>query len=189
MKVAKKKKASRRACPSYSGELSPTENKATTFLNTEKVAELLPYSPQVVYEQLCRALGINGNSGCSTAEQLRIFKKYVPCLINMYFVQGEALASAGKNEERLYSKTAERSNKRWDKDEDELLVDLVSEGRTSLTQIAISMGRTPAAIQTRLSYLVGIRKITQEIAGRFIGTLNGEDVSGYIDGTFQKAVS
>ena len=36
------------------------------------------------------------------------------------------------------------------------------------------------------AFLVGIRKLSQEIAGRFIGVIDGKEVEGYIDGVLQK---
>ena len=185
MRVAKKKKANKQNIV-YSGDLSPVENKETTLIQTEKFAKYVKYPPQETHDKLMKALGVKGYGSCSTAEQLRIFKKYVPALINSYYAMQEALAAAAKNEERTFSKINERANKKWDKDEDELLIDLASQDDYTTTKIAVYMGRTPSAIQSRISYLVGIKKLSQEIAGRFIGTLNGQSVNGYIEGSVLK---
>ena len=52
--------------------------------------------------------------------------------------------------------------------------------------VASLFGRTPSAIASRVSYLVGIERVSQEIAGRFVGTLNGQHIHGMIDGELQK---
>lgn len=189
MRVAKKKnkKKSKGNPDDYKGYLSPTENGSATVFSTEKIVDAMGGVPaQETHDQICKALGYEGYGSCSTAEQLRLFKKYVPKLLSLYLATHEVLCASVKNEERLYDSTAERSRKRWDKDEDDLLVELASRGEMSMTELAVTMGRTPGAIQTRLSQLVGIGRISQSVAGKFIGTLNGENVHGYIDGSLQK---
>lgn len=188
MRVAKKKKNKSKGNPDdYVGYMSPVENGSATVFKKDKVIEACGgVAPQETFEQICKALGYEGYGSCSTSEQLRIFKKYVPKLLSLYLGTHEALCASAKNETRLYNSTAERSRKRWEQDEDEILIELASRDEMSMTELAVTLGRTPGAIQTRLSQLVGIGRVSQAIAGRFIGTLNGENVQGYIDGSIQK---
>ena len=189
VKVAKRKKSRAQLGSSseYTGSMSPTENGSATLLKTEMVADVIAdANPDEVFNNLNKALGVEGYGSCKTAEQLRIFKKYVPKLMKLQEATHEALCASAKNQERMYDATAERSNKRWEKDEDETIVEVASRGEMSITELAVTMGRSPAAIQTRLSQLVGIGRVSQEVAGRFIGTLDGEHVQGFIDGSLQK---
>ena len=187
MKVAKKKKQRKASGDGYTGYMSPTKNGVATLFKKDKLIEAMGGVPvQETFDMLNKALGVEGYGSCTTAEQLRIFKKYVPKLIGVYLGTHEALCASVRTEQRLYEQTSERSGKRWDKDEDETLVEVASRGDMSITELAVTMGRTPGAIQSRLSQLVGIGRISQSIAGRFIGTIDGEHVQGYIDGEVQK---
>lgn len=88
--------------------------------------------------------------------------------------------------ERHESNVGERSRKRWTPEDDELLIETASQDDATIFGMAKQFGRTPGAIQSRISYLVGIKRVSEEIAGRFIGTLNGEFVEGDIDGIVSK---
>lgn len=187
MKVAKRKKQKRASADGYTGFMSPVENGSATVFEKDKFIEAIGNTnPQETFDMLNKALGVEGYGSCTTAEQIRIFKKYVPKLIGLYKSCHEALCASAKNEARLYDSTAERSGKRWQSDEDELLVELASRDEMSMTEMSVTMGRTPGAIQSRLSQLVGIGKVSQSVAGRFIGTIDGEHVHGYIQGDVSK---
>lgn len=89
---------------------------------------------------------------------------------------------------RLTENVGERGRKRWTQQDDELLIEMASQDDTTIIDLSRQFGRTPGAIQSRISKLVGIKKMSVEVAGRFIGTLNGEFVEGNIDGTVSKGV-
>ena len=80
----------------------------------------------------------------------------------------------------------DRGNKRWTNEEDETLINLVCEGKTNIHKISTILGRSPGAIQTHISYLVGRKRITQEVAGKFIGFINGITAEAEICGTVYK---
>lgn len=84
--------------------------------------------------------------------------------------------------DRVSNLTMENSNKRWSKEADEKLIDCICSGKYSLVELSTIFGRTPTAISSRVSYLVGIQRLSQEIAGNFIGKLNGENIQGKIEG-------
>ena len=56
----------------------------------------------------------------------------------------------------------------------------------SMLELSTTMGRTPSSIKTRLSVLVGKERLSQEIAGKFLGLLNGNIVDGEISGILYK---
>lgn len=87
--------------------------------------------------------------------------------------------------ERLASDSEKNRYKRWNDIQDEALIEMVCQGDNIYT-ISTTLGRSPSAIKTRLSKLVGISRISEEIAGTFIGTLNGTNVEGNIKGTLNK---
>ena len=87
--------------------------------------------------------------------------------------------------EQFTEGTTKRNRKRWSKEEEEMLIDEVCEGMT-ITQISLELGRTPTSIQTKISNLVGLKRLSMDVAGRFIGTIDGEEVNGNISGQVYK---
>lgn len=79
----------------------------------------------------------------------------------------------------------DRNGKRWLDDEDILLIERVAAG-DSIQKIANTFGRTPLAVSGRVSHLVGIKRITEEIAGRIEGYLNGTEIEGVFVGRIRK---
>ena len=138
-------------------------------------------SPDVVFNTLEMAVV----QPKSTAHQMKVFRMYVPMLLDMYDAVHQCLMASCRQVDELQGSFSERARKRYTKDEDEIIIELAARGDT-LIAIALAVGRTPTAIQSRISHLVGIGKISEEIAGRFIGTLNGDFVDGYIDGVLYK---
>lgn len=122
----------------------------------------------------------------SIIAELNIYRKYAPILIE-YLLEITKVNKAALNEnERVFKKTDTNSRKRWTDTEDNLLIEAVcSEGATP-ARISAQFGRTPSAISSRLTYLVGVKKLSQKIAGKFIGKINGEDVNGMAVGTVYK---
>ena len=79
----------------------------------------------------------------------------------------------------------ERNGKRWSEAEDVTLINHVAAGE-SIQSLANIFGRTPLAISGRVSHLVGIKRITEEIAGRIEGYLDGAEVKGVFVGKIRK---
>ena len=88
--------------------------------------------------------------------------------------------------DRMNSLSFERNGEKWTDEEDGHLIELVCDGNTPMVELCTIFGRSPGAIQTRISYLVGIRRVSSEIAGKFIGTLNGAKIEGNIKGNLIK---
>lgn len=87
--------------------------------------------------------------------------------------------------EQIASGSYRNSRKRWREEDDETLIDLVCEGKSDVF-IANCLGRSVSACKSRVSYLVGIEKMSEKTAGYFIGMLSGEEVNGLIEGQVYK---
>ena len=87
---------------------------------------------------------------------------------------------------RINDQAQDRSNKRWTAEEDEQLIEYVCREGASIITATTIFGRSPGAIKQRVSQLVGIKRMSQEVAGKFIGTLNGANIEGNIRGQLVK---
>ena len=118
----------------------------------------------------------------SAHRQLQLYRRYARDAIEYQMYYQELIGALSDEIDRLLNGVNDRNGKRWTDDEDTLLVEFASRDDMTVTQIALNIGRTPSAVQTRLSYLVGVQKVSAKVAGRFVGWLNGEQVEGDIDG-------
>lgn len=121
----------------------------------------------------------------SAFHQLQQFRKMVPDLIKAYCEASELNQNFSKQFDRILEKTEKNKNKRWTEEEENWLIDLVVND-TPIIDISTAMGRSPSAIKSKVSNLVGLKRISQNIAGKFFGTINGEEVTGLIKGTVCK---
>lgn len=80
----------------------------------------------------------------------------------------------------------ERANKRWSREEDEEIIDRVYEGKMNIHQLSTIFGRSPGAIKTHISELVGRERLSVAVVGRFIGTIDGVSADSDIRGTVFK---
>lgn len=80
------------------------------------------------------------------------------------------------------------NHKRWGSADDELLIELVCDGESDVF-ISNCLGRSVSACKSRVTYLVGIKRISERAAGYFVGTLSGKEISGHIDGRIYKQES
>lgn len=76
-------------------------------------------------------------------------------------------------------------NRRWSKTDDELLIDLVCNDM-EIKNISSVFHRSPTAIAARISHLVGVKRLSQKVAGKFIGTADGEEAEFQLEGTLYK---
>ncbi|MGX8696352.1 MAG: hypothetical protein ACSW8D_08210 [Prevotella sp.] len=121
-------------------------------------------------------------------KELATYRKYIPSFMVEFFDQGELILSLLESVDEVDSGMAKRNRKRWTEEEDEQLIEMAANG-SSMTLMGFALDRTPTAVQTRISYLVGIEKLSVDVAGKFIGWLDGELVEGDIDGTVSKRKS
>lgn len=101
------------------------------------------------------------------------------------YVEGCFLGTYEALEEMRGNKKPQASGKKWQPDQDNILVSLRAGGH-SMEAIASALGRTTLACSTRLSELVGVsRDVTvdrlivgsldeEPVAGRFVGTLKAK---------------
>lgn len=107
-------------------------------------------------------------------------------LCQQVLVQQELINKAISELNRMDDQVGERSRKRWTEQEDNLLIEQAAKDNATTVELARIFGRTPGAIQSRISYLVGIERLSSKVAGRFIGTIDGEQAEVEIDGIVSK---
>ncbi len=118
--------------------------------------------------------------------QLQQFRKYVPILIDAYIFLNKFSVCAAKSTDDSKSNIERNRNKRWTKEDDETLIEYVCSSDESIASVAKIFGRSPASVQSRITKLVGIERLSKEVAGRFLGTIDGHQISGDIKGIVSK---
>ena len=119
----------------------------------------------------------------SIVEELRVYRNNMPALIDYVMEITEFNEKTSKELDRVYEKTDERANKRWTPEDDELLIEQVCDEGVTPVRLSTIFGRTPSAISSRITYLVGVKRLSQSVAGRFIGKMDGHEVDADIEGT------
>jgi hypothetical protein len=109
-------------------------------------------------------------------KQLVLMKKYGNCLIELVF----AMTKVQKVMREEMMMETPNNHLPWTEEEDELVVRDRADG-VEIHDIARTLGRTPAAIASRLSFLIGVPR--SEIVTAYIdGTLDTERVRGIFHG-------
>lgn len=132
-------------------------------------------------DALAKVHHLLSNPPKSAHKEITEYRKLCRQLVEYQFYYQTLIETLGEEVDRVISGQSCRGGKRWSDDEDEILIDSASRDMP-ISRISIMLGRTPAAIQTRLSYLVGIKRVSAKVAGRFVGWFNGDQVEGDIDG-------
>jgi hypothetical protein len=119
--------------------------------------------------------------------ELTNYRKYVPMIL---FQMSELIDEIDTvkeycEREKTDGKSSGKYHKKWSKEEDEWLIEAVCDD-VSLMRIAIALGRTVSAVQGRITYLVGVKRLSQQVAGKFIGTANGAEFEADLVGTVFK---
>ena len=117
--------------------------------------------------------------------ELKKYRQYVPILVAESFFDTEMAYKFSEENSRITTGKSNRSNKHWTEEEDNELIELVC-ADNSLFTIAVALGRSPASIANRLTKLVGLKRISQQVAGKFIGMANGEEFKANLVGTIYK---
>lgn len=121
----------------------------------------------------------------NVSKELLTYRKYVPVLLRYCEFLDKFSNVTVKTMQRIESDCEERKYERWTEEEDAALIELICSDRT-IIEVSAALGRTVASIKTRVSKLVGIRRISQDVAGRFVGTADGQIVDLQINGTLYK---
>lgn len=104
----------------------------------------------------------------------------------LHLVTRQILDKALMELDRYEDGYADQSRKRWTEEEDEALIERAACDDSTPIQLAQEFGRSPGAITSRISYLVGIKRVSSKVAGRFIGRIDGQEVEADIDGVLTK---
>lgn len=118
----------------------------------------------------------------SAFHQLQAWKKLGKKLYRFMKNQDDLIQLQKKESQRIFESTTEKKYKRWTPEEEKTLIDMVTQPDMTLVKLATMFGRTPSAIQAKLTNLVGLKRVDRKIAGKFVGNLNGEHVEGFVDG-------
>ena len=119
-------------------------------------------------------------------QQLKAFRKHTAVLLRHLDEVTNVVDAVKEMQREAEGDAPVNSNKRWSEDEDMALIELAASDDTSMTSIALHLGRTPGAVQNRLTYLVGIERKFQRISGRFQGLIDGVMSEANIDGEIRK---
>lgn len=138
--------------------------------------------PSELHTALSEVIRMNHEQPKNLFMTLKKYREHSATIIRWAMTLQELRESSDRQLNHLMGKAGERSNKRWTESEDMALVELAANDQHSLVELSVTFGRSPAAISSRLTYLVGIKKVSQEIAGRIIGFIDGEPVNGYFSG-------
>lgn len=119
------------------------------------------------------------------AKEIQAYRKFVPVLIDYVLQQQKVVSGFEKMFARMETDSEDKKGQRWCEAEDNLLVELVCQGM-SMLELSTTLGRTPSSIKTRLSRLVGTKRVSQDVVGRFIGYIDGNYTEGSVQGTVYK---
>lgn len=148
--------------------ISKLQSKGESYEAVKKISEVLQNRPK------------------SIIEELKIFRTYTRKLLRYIEEREKLLEWALKQNERFENDCDDKKYQRWTNEEDEMLIELVCDETKSLLELSTIMGRTVPAIKTRITKLVGVKRISQNIAGRFFGTIDGEEKEVNLNGTLYK---
>ena len=118
----------------------------------------------------------------SIVAELNTYRRYVPLILEAYLKMSEALNKSILQIDRCTDIEYDRANRRWSREEDEEIIDRVCEGKLNIHQLSTIFGRSPGAIQTHISELVGRERLSQAVAGRFVGMIDGISAEAEICG-------
>lgn len=129
-----------------------------------------------------KIMALNAGHGGNVAQRLRGYRKWTEVLIGHVLALSQLNADLIAEQEHLRTGKGDQSGRRWTDEQDEALVEMACDPDASMIKIALTMCRTPGAVASRLSYLVGVSKVSRHVVGRITGYLDGELVSGVFDG-------
>ena len=147
----------------------------------------LPKDSQEEIQQAINALLKNIHERPPFAKEIAAYRKYVPVLLRYTEFLDKVSQHTSQTFKRLVDDSEEKKYQRWSEVEDEVLIELACREDVSMLEMSTAMGRSVPAIKSRLTKLVGIKRLSQEVAGRFIGTINGNHADCVVDGTIYKA--
>lgn len=163
----------------------PMENGINMINPREKYRKMGVDGEHDLKNAINEARSLVSNPKGNPYQQLIRFRKVTPILLKLLESDLQDYELMHRQLERFNESSYDNSGKRWNKEDDEMLIEMICNNEP-MYNISTIFGRSPGAINTRVSYLVGVNRLSQEIAGRFMGTLDGEVVEGEIKGTLKK---
>ena len=148
--------------------------------------DIPPETVGVVTDALFRLMKVIQNKPKSMIVELNVFRKYVPVLIKAYCINSDVTKKALKQVDRTLGAGMTNANKRWTDVEDNALIEMACKPNATMASLSTTFGRTPVAISARITTLVGRKRLSQEIAGRFVGYIDGVRSESTIMGTVYK---
>lgn len=134
-------------------------------------------------QRAIRALiDLNRRPKGSVHSRLQQYREHSETLLRGYAMLSDILDAANRENAQMLGVAGTSHRKRWTEDEDNALIEFATRDGSSMIQLALTLNRSPAAVSSRLTYLVGIHKVSQHVVGRLTGYLNGEPVRGFVDG-------
>lgn len=124
----------------------------------------------------------NGRVTKPLPQRLRLYREHSEDLIRCYALMNELWMASTRETGQLLGEQATAARKRWTEIEDEALVEHACQDDSTLITLAMRFNRTPTAITSRLTYLVGVSRAPKELIGRLTGYLDGELVAGHFEG-------
>ena len=126
----------------------------------------------------------SGASKLNAFQQLQMYRKYAPIMVKAFNISWALGDYFAEQIMILEENTKANANKKWTKEEEENVIDMICAGCSEL-EISIKTGRTIGAIHTKVSSLTGLSK-PRKINGEFSGYVGGETFNGNINGVFKK---
>ena len=96
----------------------------------------------------------------SLNKELSIFREYVPVLLKEHESLWNDSVVLAERFERYVTDSERKKYKKWSQAEDEFLIELICEEKHSILEISTIMGRTVPAIKSRITKLVGIKRLS-----------------------------
>ena len=138
------------------------------------------------FEYACRQVWQINPVMIDPITELMTYRKYIPTIVLGQFVKGKLERFDLAAFDTLMNNQFTNTGKRWEEWEDETIVNYICNDEP-MWQICCVLGRTESSIRSRLSTLVGRKRISKEVAGRFVGTMSNDNGNCYIKGTvFEK---
>lgn len=162
------------------GDYSVSEELIEKGINLAVIDE--SFSGSVLYKKVFDLLS---NAKCSPYIEIKRWRAIGKDFIKYMQAQQTLHKMESTDRKRLTEGYGEKSNDRWIPEEDNQLIEIACQGKSEL-EIATILGRTVSAVHSRLSYLVGIRRLSQNINGEFSGVINGQECEGVISGILNK---
>lgn len=116
--------------------------------------------------------------------ELMSYRKNVPDIIH-YVGELRLQVYGWKYILEMFLNSLDNNHTRWTNEEDEELIEMAS-NETPEVFMAARLRRSPSSIKTRISQLVGVKRLSQQVAGKFIGEINGEQTEADLIGVVYK---